>query len=65
MYRASVPEMVVPYGDPRFRYWQAYFDSGEYLVGKWANSLELGCDCLGEITYLDATVRRRLRRSRR
>ena len=38
------------------RYWQNYFDSGEYLVGKWANSLELGCDCLGEIAYLDATV---------
>jgi primary-amine oxidase len=56
MYRASVPEMVVPYGDPRFRFWQAYFDTGEYLVGKWVNSLELGCDCLGEITYLDAVV---------
>ena len=56
LYRASIPEMVVPYGDPNFRYWQAYFDSGEYLVGKWANSLELGCDCLGEIAYLDATV---------
>ncbi len=56
LYRASIPEMVVPYGDPDFRYWQAYFDTGEYLVGKWANSLELGCDCLGEIAYLDATV---------
>jgi primary-amine oxidase len=56
IYRASVPEMVVPYGDPAFRYWQTYFDSGEYLVGKWANSLQLGCDCLGEIAYLDATV---------
>jgi primary-amine oxidase len=56
VYRASVPEMVVPYGDPRFRFWQAYFDTGEYLVGKWVNSLELGCDCLGEITYLDAVV---------
>jgi primary-amine oxidase len=56
IYRASVPEMVVPYGDPRFRYWQAYFDTGEYLVGKWVNSLELGCDCLGDITYLDAVV---------
>jgi primary-amine oxidase len=56
IYRASVPEMVVPYGDPRFRYWQTYFDTGEYLVGKWANSLELGCDCLGEIAYLDATI---------
>ena len=56
IYRASIPEMVVPYGDPQFRYWQAYFDTGEYLVGKWANSLELGCDCVGEIAYLDATV---------
>jgi primary-amine oxidase len=56
IYRASIAEMVIPYGDPRFRYWQAYFDTGEYLLGKWANSLELGCDCLGEITYLDATV---------
>src|SRR5712692_3123316 len=57
IYRASIPEMVVPYGDPGpTRYWQNYFDSGEYLVGKWANSLELGCDCLGEIAYLDATV---------
>jgi primary-amine oxidase len=40
----------------QFRYWQAYFDTGEYLVGQWANSLERGCDCLGEIAYLDATV---------
>ena len=56
IYRASIPEMVIPYGDPKFRYWQAYFDAGEYLVGKWANSLERGCDCLGEIAYLDATV---------
>jgi primary-amine oxidase len=56
IYSASIPEMAVPYGNPRFRHWQAYFDTGEYLVGKWANSLELGCDCLGEIAYLDATV---------
>lgn len=57
IYRASVPEMVVPYGDPGpARYFQTYFDNGEYLIGKFANSLELGCDCLGEITYLDAVV---------
>ena len=57
IYRASVPEMVVPYGDPGpTRYWQTYFDSGEFLLGRLANSLELGCDCLGEIRYLDATV---------
>jgi primary-amine oxidase len=56
IYRASIAEMVVPYGDPVFRYWQTYFDSGEFLVGAYANSLELGCDCLGEIAYLDAVV---------
>ena len=57
IYRASISEMVVPYGDPGpARFWQSYFDIGEYLMGKLANSLELGCDCLGEIAYLDATV---------
>jgi primary-amine oxidase len=56
IYRASIPELVVPYGDPVFRYWQIYFDAGEYHLGKWANSLERGCDCLGDIAYLDATV---------
>jgi len=48
--RASIAEMVVPYGDPApVRSWQNYFDTGEYLVGQYANSLELGCDCLGDI----------------
>ncbi|WP_137723334.1 primary-amine oxidase [Prescottella subtropica] len=55
--RASVSEMVVPYADPSpVRSWQNYFDTGEYLIGRYANSLELGCDCLGDITYLDATI---------
>ncbi|MFB2583435.1 primary-amine oxidase [Herbiconiux liukaitaii] len=57
VYRASVSEMVVPYADPSpVRYWQNYFDTGEYLFGRYANSLELGCDCVGEITYLDITL---------
>jgi primary-amine oxidase len=57
IYRASVPEMVVPYGDPSpVRFWQNYFDAGEYSMGKNANSLELGCDCLGEISYFDAVL---------
>ncbi|NBE97371.1 primary-amine oxidase [Nonomuraea sp. KC401] len=57
VYRASVAEMLVPYGDPSpVRFWQNYFDTGEYQLGKLANSLELGCDCLGEITYFDAVV---------
>ena len=55
--RAAIAEMVVPYGDPSpIRSWQNYFDTGEYLVGQWANSLELGCDCLGDITYLSPWV---------
>lgn len=57
LYRASVAEMVVPYGDPSpVRFWQNYFDAGEYSLGKSANSLQLGCDCLGEIRYFDATI---------
>ncbi|MGV8871193.1 MAG: primary-amine oxidase [Rhodococcus sp. (in: high G+C Gram-positive bacteria)] len=57
IYRASIAEMVVPYADPSpVRYWQNYFDQGEYLFGRYTNALELGCDCLGEIQYFDVTV---------
>jgi primary-amine oxidase len=57
LYRASVVDMVVPYGDPRPTYFHRNaFDIGEYGIGYLANSLELGCDCLGEIRYLDAVV---------
>jgi primary-amine oxidase len=57
IYRASIAEMVVPYADPSpVRFWQNYFDAGEYLLGHQANSLELGCDCLGEIYYFDAVL---------
>lgn len=57
VHRASISEMVVPYGDPSpVRSWQNYFDTGEYMIGRCANALELGCDCLGDITYLDAVV---------
>ena len=56
-YRASMAEMVVPYGDPSVgHYFKNAFDSGECGLGRMTNSLELGCDCLGEITYLDAVV---------
>lgn len=55
--RASISEMVVPYGEPSPSHeWQNYFDAGEYQFGRLANSLRLGCDCLGEILYVDATV---------
>ena len=53
--RASLAEMVVPYGEVRpTQAFKHALDSGEYGLGKMANSLALGCDCLGEITYLDA-----------
>jgi len=53
--RAAVSEMVVPYGDPDpMHSFKNAFDVGEWGLGRMANSLTLGCDCLGEITYLDA-----------
>lgn len=57
LYRASLSEMVVPYGDPgptQFR--KNAFDTGEYGMGQCANSLTLGCDCLGYIKYFDAVL---------
>ena len=55
--RASFCEMAVPYGDPTMgRHIHCPFDIGENLVGTLANSLELGCDCLGLIRYFDAVV---------
>ena len=57
LYRASLSELFVPYGDPAVTHSQkAVFDSGENGLGVNANSLELGCDCLGEIHYFDAVV---------
>ena len=54
MRRASMAEMVVPYGDPtggNFR--RNAFDTGEYGLGASLDSLKLGCDCLGYIHYFD------------
>ncbi len=57
VYRASIAEMVVPYGTPeRSHYRKNVFDSGELGFGRMANSLTLGCDCLGAIHYFDAVV---------
>ena len=56
IHRASVSEMVVPYGDPNAMHgWKNAFDAGEWGLGRMAQSLTLGCDCLGEIRYLDVT----------
>lgn len=54
LYRASIAEMIVPYADPKeASYRKNAFDLGEYGVGMMANSLALGCDCLGTIRYFD------------
>ena len=55
LYRASMSDMVVPYGssDPMHS-WKAVHDGTEYGFGALANSLSLGCDCLGEIHYFDS-----------
>ena len=56
-YRASIAEMVVPYADPApTRFWQNYFDCGEYMFARYADSLQVGCDCLGDIHYVDAVI---------
>ncbi len=65
LHRASVSEMVVPYGDPGPMHgWKNAFDAGEWGLGRMANSLTLGCDCLGLIHYFDVDVRDRDGRAR-
>jgi primary-amine oxidase len=56
-YRASMAEMVVPYGDTTAgQFWKNAFDSGEVGLGRLTNSLALGCDCVGEIRYMDGVT---------
>jgi primary-amine oxidase len=56
-HRLSFAEMVVPYRDPTNDHKaRTAFDIGEWGLGFMTTSLELGCDCLGEIAYLDAVV---------
>lgn len=56
-HRASIAELVIPYGDPSpGGYRLNAFDTGEYGLGPMTNSLELGCDCLGEIRYFDVDL---------
>ena len=56
-HRLSFAEMVVPYRDASpDHYRRTAFDIGEWGLGFMTTSLTLGCDCLGEISYLDAVV---------
>jgi primary-amine oxidase len=57
LHRGAVSEMIVPYGDPGVTHARKnVFDVGELNFGSLANSLTLGCDCLGEIHYFDAAL---------
>lgn len=54
LHRASLTELYVPYGDPApTQRVKNVFDLGEDGIGRWLNHLQPGCDCLGEIRYLD------------
>ncbi len=56
-HRISFAEMVVPYRDPTPDHVRrTAYDIGEWGLGFMTTSLELGCDCLGEIHYLDAVL---------
>lgn len=61
MWRMSLCEMIVPYGDPDEPYVRKHaFDVSEYGLGMMTNSLSKGCDCKGDITYIDGIVNNRL-----
>jgi primary-amine oxidase len=56
-HRMSFAEMIVPYRDATAdHYRRTAFDAGEWGLGFMTTSLDRGCDCLGEIRYLDAVV---------
>ncbi|WP_300676145.1 primary-amine oxidase [Nocardioides sp.] len=55
--RLSFAEMVVPYRDASSQHARrTAYDIGEWGLGSMTSSLALGCDCLGEIVYLDAVL---------
>ena len=57
LYRASIAEMVVPYGATgASHWWKNAFDAGEWGLGRMIQPLINGCDCLGEIRYADAVM---------
>ncbi|MGH7720399.1 MAG: primary-amine oxidase [Gemmatimonadaceae bacterium] len=57
LYRASLSEMVVPYGDPAPTWsFRATFDLGEYDFGRGLRSLHLGDDVPTSATLLDAVL---------
>jgi primary-amine oxidase len=56
-HRLSFAEMAVPYRDHcPDHYRRTAFDVGEWGIGFMTVSLDKGCDCLGEIRYVDAAL---------
>ena len=57
LYRASLSEMVVPYGDPGMGwYFRNSFDVGELGMGAGVAALVPGVDCPANATLIDATI---------
>lgn len=57
LYRASLSEMVVPYGDPHPSWaFRNAFDVGEYNFGSLANKMELGKEIPKNGVLLDAVL---------
>ena len=57
LYRASLSEMAVPYGDPAAGwYFRNSFDVGEIGMGPGAATLQPGVDCPANATMVDAVI---------
>ena len=57
LYRASLSEMVVPYGDPSAGwFFRNSFDAGEFGLGLNASSLRPGVDCPANCRTFDAAM---------
>lgn len=57
LYRASISEMLVPYGDPdNHWFWRNAFDQGEYGLGRMAVPLRTGQELPNHAEVVDAIV---------
>lgn len=57
LHRASLAEMVVPYGDIHEQwYWKAAFDEGEYSIGSLTTPLKMGVHAPKDAHYRQATL---------
>ena len=55
--RLPFSELVVPYRDPSVDHFRSTaFDIGEWGRGFMTTSLDLDCDSLGEVQYIDAVL---------